>query len=238
MIPHKLFLSWLLYIIIVIFLFIISWYAGYLQIITANDPTYITYGIIVLFILTEIYMLSIHIIADKELNYITHINKLFENKENLSISKNDFKDMIPQSSVQKYITNLYDLKSPVNMNLLHAMADNLQNKNYGWFMSDLMIRLGLLGTVVGLIISFMPFIERAFTGGSFDPKQIQGIISELFQGIAAAFFTTAAGIIFGTFTSISSRIYDSGIHAITDKMTCITELKLKPLLENHNEKNQ
>lgn len=232
-VERKLFLCWLFYVVLVAFLAIIGWVAGFISIALKYDPTYITYGIILVYICSEAYQAMQITKLDSELEKLRRVESTISPHGGFDIK------MIPRGLLFDHIKNLGPIislcrKTNKKMDqtvLLDNLGDTIYAKNYGSFIGDFLIRAGLLGTIIGLVIAFLPFIEQAFSGTTtFDPGQIQSIITQLFRGVSAAFFTTAAGLICGTLLTISGRIYEAGIDKVLDKITVITETKIIPRL--------
>ena len=68
----------------------------------------------------------------------------------------------------------------------------IKEDNAGWFMSDIMITMGMIGTVVG----FIYMLSTCF--GSIDtsqPQTMQLALSKMSTGMGTALYTTASGLI-------------------------------------------
>lgn len=65
------------------------------------------------------------------------------------------------------------------------------NKFYdmGWFLSEIMMALGMFGTVIGLIL----MLSTSFVGS--DSSQMQGQLSEMWKHMGLALYTNAVGIV-------------------------------------------
>lgn len=232
---HRLFLIWLLYITIIGFLMVLGYNLGYLQIAIQKDLTYITYIIIAVYITSEMYTAFRIIQIDREIEKVKKVRSALEQIGEFNI------DLLPAGilnfHVQNIINQVKNKKHDINQRiLLDALHEELHNRNYGNYCGEICVRLGLVGTVVGLILAFLPFIDMAFNGGKFEPQLIQQIVTQLMIGVSAAFFTTASGLILGTFLSIGGRIYDSGADTLQDQITVVTETMIIPRLEERYER--
>ena len=77
---------------------------------------------------------------------------------------------------------LSKVTAPDELHVLEKRAD------VGWFAAEHFFSLGLLGTIIGLIIS---------TGGSLDSSMpTSDIVAGLKKGLNTAFYTTVCGIVF------------------------------------------
>ncbi|NJO61074.1 MAG: MotA/TolQ/ExbB proton channel family protein [Richelia sp. RM2_1_2] len=230
MITHRLFLVWLLYITVVTFLVLVGYDLGYIQMALKSDLTYITYFILLTFILSEMYT------AFRIFQVNREIEKAKKVRQHLLTTQSFRLDDIPEGILKQHIRNIMNLmqnkKHDINQRIiLDSLGDELNSWNYGNYLGELEVRLGLLGTVVGLIIAFMPFIEMAFAGTTFESSMIQQTVTQLMIGVSAAFFTTAAGLVFGTLLIVSGKIYDAGADNLLDQITIISETIVIPRLE-------
>ena len=63
--------------------------------------------------------------------------------------------------------------------------------NHGWFAADSVLKIGLLGTIIGFILMLAPIGELT----SFDAASLQGALTAMSAGMAVALYTTLAGLI-------------------------------------------
>ncbi|MGC6535678.1 MAG: MotA/TolQ/ExbB proton channel family protein [Parvibaculales bacterium] len=63
--------------------------------------------------------------------------------------------------------------------------------NHGWVASDSVLKIGLLGTIIGFILMLSPI--ASLTG--FDPGSLQKALAEMSGGMAVALYTTLSGLI-------------------------------------------
>jgi uncharacterized membrane protein len=61
----------------------------------------------------------------------------------------------------------------------------------GWFLSDVLLSLGMVGTVIGFIAMLTGFIDIDFS----DAESVQGLIAQLGYGMSTALTTTLVGLI-------------------------------------------
>jgi hypothetical protein len=62
--------------------------------------------------------------------------------------------------------------------------------NHGWFAADSVLKIGLLGTIIGFILMLAPIGE--LTG--FDAASLQSALAAMSAGMAVALYTTLAGL--------------------------------------------
>lgn len=63
--------------------------------------------------------------------------------------------------------------------------------NHGWFAADSVLKIGLLGTIIGFILMLAPIGELT----SFDAASLQSALAAMSAGMAVALYTTLAGLI-------------------------------------------
>ncbi|MFP6796304.1 MAG: MotA/TolQ/ExbB proton channel family protein [Pseudomonadales bacterium] len=90
--------------------------------------------------------------------------------------------------------------------LLSAFGDELANRHaIGHFVSDVLLKLGLLGTVVGFILMLLPVGEIE----DFDPSMMQRLLSAMSGGMAVALYTTIAGLVTSTLLKLQYHVVDT-----------------------------
>lgn len=99
--------------------------------------------------------------------------------------------------------------------LLEAMGDELSNRHaLGHFVSDLLLKLGLVGTVVGFILMLIPVGEM----DSFDPKVMQGLLAAMSAGMSVALYTTLAGLVTSTLLKAQYHLLDSSVAEMINRL--------------------
>jgi hypothetical protein len=72
------------------------------------------------------------------------------------------------------------------------MALFYKNSETGWFVSDMLLTLGMIGTVAG----FIYMLSTSFVDLSFDNvTSMQGVLAKMGKGMSTALYTTAAGLV-------------------------------------------
>lgn len=78
--------------------------------------------------------------------------------------------------------------------------------NYVWFASEVMITLGMIGTVAGFLI----MLNTAFSGLDVnDVRNIQQAISDMAIGMSTALVTTLVGLICSTLIKVQILVYEN-----------------------------
>ena len=111
--------------------------------------------------------------------------------------------------------------------LIDALAIRVRRPaQTGWLIADVMIKLGLLGTVVGFILML-----RSITGiEDVDIGTIQRVLADMSSGMRIALFTTLSGLIGGMLAAIQYRVAETGADELVATLTELAEVYVIPRL--------
>lgn len=104
--------------------------------------------------------------------------------------------------------------------ILEIYADQLRSPvEIGWFIVDLLIRLGLLGTIVGFIL-----ILRTLVSGPLpSADQIQTLLISMSGGMGTALFTTLAGLTTATLLGLQYMVLGRSVETLIASLIRINE---------------
>ena len=103
--------------------------------------------------------------------------------------------------------------------LLTAFADELANRHaLGHFISDALLKLGLLGTIIGFILMLKPLGEI----DQFDPSLMQQLLTAMSGGMAVALHTTLAGLVTSTLLKLQYHVLDGSAAELATRLTVVT----------------
>jgi len=85
----------------------------------------------------------------------------------------------------------------------------------GWFVSDLCLTIGMIGTVIGFIMMLSGFFTVDFS----EPATIQGLIKQLGSGMSTSLYTTLTGLICSALLKIQYFNLNQGIDRILAKLS-------------------
>ena len=106
--------------------------------------------------------------------------------------------------------------------LLTAFGDELANRHaIGHFVSDVLLKLGLLGTVVGFILMLLPVGEIE----DFDPSMMQQLLSAMSGGMAVALYTTIAGLVTSTLLKLQYHVVDTSAADLVTRLQVFVDSK-------------
>jgi hypothetical protein len=198
--------------------FLLGWIAKVYE----SDSSYLSYVISIVFL----FAWSISIYAALWLNKET--NKFNENINN-GIAK-DYYDLIKKKFSAKKSENLDH----------SLLANTLQAKIYLRirfisYVANLLILLGLIGTVIGFIIA-VGGLGDSLAGGQ-NLARVQTVLGQIVNGMGVALFTTLLGSIFGgIWLQLHYEILSSSVERLVINIIEKTESQIIPSLNNELEK--
>lgn len=199
---HTLLLLWVLLVTLIGFGLYMTWHKGLLQWIVMTDNTRICVVILIAFAVGSGLAGWRSFYLSKQAHYFEQIRSGFS----------DFK--LGQSICHDYLT--HPLAHPSEGQLMaEVMAERARGTHQvGWFVTGLMIKLGLLGTVVGFImmLSSLEGLEQL------DISDIKTLMQQMTQGMGVAMNTTLVGLIGSILLGMQFLLLDR--HA--DKLIAVT----------------
>ena len=106
--------------------------------------------------------------------------------------------------------------------LVAAFADELVNRHaFGHFLSDMLLKLGLLRTVVGFILMLLPIGEIQ----EFDPSVMRELLAAMSSGMAVALYTTLAGLITSTLLKLQYHVLDSSAADLATRLAVLVDVQ-------------
>lgn len=231
-------LKWLLLTGVTAFGFLAAWNFGVLQFMITNDQSYITLVILALFGVFSLVCLYLVVGVSRQTNaghrvkrQIDHHNTGFRVVEDRVLTSSG-EELLP-CKVTDHIRNLIiasQLQGGKHLDqtlLLRNLAENLKSRQgAGWFVADAMLKLGLLGTVIGFILMLQPISQLE----SFDVETLKNALSAMSGGMGVALFTTLFGLIGGMLLKLQYYLLDEGTMYLFNVATELTEVYVVSVL--------
>ncbi len=174
---------------------------GLLAVVLEGDKSQISTVIACLWIISSIYWLYLSKIISDERNSFENME--FKNKKLLvsrffnSLKKNEDKDV-----------------------LINAFESEFEKKiSYGVVASDVALKLGLLGTIIGFILMLKPIADLNSTS----PEDLKMALSSMSSGMAVALYTTITGLIVSTLLRIQFHFSATWIISLLNDLAFYTE---------------
>jgi hypothetical protein len=167
------FLHWLVLMGVVIFLSVVMWWRGAWQALNAADPTGITQ------LITVVFYIALFWCGARAWTLRTEMRALHTKTPAAQNWSSEYLSLLKNPSADR-----------------DALAELLTEKASGshetaWWFNGLLLKLGLLGTVVGFIL--MAFTVANFD--AFDVEKAQVLLRNMNRGMGVALLTTLVGLI-------------------------------------------
>ena len=85
----------------------------------------------------------------------------------------------------------------------------------GYMIVDILLKLGLTGTVIGFILMLLPIGEIK----DFDPQIIQQLLSKMSGGMAVALYTTLTGLVTSILLKLQYFLLDTSLTRILNYLS-------------------
>ena len=174
---------------------------GLLAVVLEGDKSQISTVIGCLWIISSIYWLYLSKLISDERNSFENME--FKNKKLLvsrffnSLEKNEDKDV-----------------------LINAFESEFEKKiSYVVVASDVAVKLGLLGTIIGFILMLKPIADLNSTS----PEDLKMALSSMSSGMAVALYTTLTGLIVSTLLRIQFHFSATWIISLLNDLAFYTE---------------
>jgi MotA/TolQ/ExbB proton channel family len=232
-------LRWLMFTGVSGFGFVLAWHYGLFHLMLASDKTYISAIITVLYVAVSLHCLARTVVIARELDSAQRVFAL------VSRGTRGFRvhgpDVItadgarlPPGQVTAHIRNLI-LKAGLQGGerldqtlLLRGLADALRGPNQlGAFASDALMKLGLLGTIIGFILMLAPIagLDAA------DRASVRSSMGLMSDGMAVAMYTTLTGLIGSVLVQTQYYMLDEATAKLFALATDLTEVFVVSVLE-------
>lgn len=240
---HHLLLVWLIITGLICFLIFVAWREGIFYLLLSSDRSKISVAILLLYFCVTVYCAIRVVYVSSQNNYFNQIRMLIIDQEILgAANSNDIMSItgdspLPDCLTTDYIDDLIDknrLYQEGNSATMKGDYDHIEYyasrlkspHDFGWFAADIMIKMGLLGTIVGFI-----FMLASITGiTDFDVVTMQKILGHMSSGMGTALYTTLAGLVFSVLTAIQYQILDHSADQLIEQMRHLTSVYIMPKL--------
>ena len=192
--------AWLLITGMILFGFFLLWQFDVLRLILDSDQTRLSIMIIGLFLLTCLYLgvSAWRLSSYKKILFNWGVSG--GKKFSISGAKGEW--------IQEHLILSEKAKSNdgLHSEALHARLVEKVHRghNLGWFAVDFLIRLGLIGTVIGFIL----MLSTVYKLQNEEVSALQELLSSMGAGMQVALYTTLTGISASLLLSIYCKVLD------------------------------
>ena len=230
-------LMWMIFTGLSVFAVFLLWRYGLIHLMLASDRTYISSLICVLYVITCGHCFWRTRAIAREAEVARSCRAILSRPDGAKVLKADVRGL-PGGLVTDHIRSLVQKAAAQPAGridqtlLLRALADRLRGSNgFGAFVSDALMKLGLLGTIVGFIIMLAP-IATLDAADKAAMKSSMGLMSD---GMAVAMYTTLAGLIGSILVRIQYYMLDAATQRVFSDAVILTETHVTPALERHHD---
>jgi hypothetical protein len=204
-----LFLSALIVLGLVTFGFFILANTGLLQLALASDRSMISWLILAIYTIASLHWLLRARILDQEYA----LCRGAEDRGSGAFAPT-------KAGIVSLVLNANNISPVERQQLLETVGDQLGNKHAaGHFVADLLLKLGLTGTVIGFILMLLPIGEIE----QFDPALMQQLLSAMSGGMAVALYTTLAGLVTSTLLKMQYYLLDSALTNLVNRLALLSQ---------------
>jgi len=115
-----------------------------------------------------------------------------------------------------------------NAELIEVYESKLKGaQDIGWFVSDVMIKMGLLGTIIGFIL----MLGSVANITDFDVTTMQKILSHMSTGMGTALYTTLAGLVCSMLSAAQYHMLDRSVDELIETTKHLTQVYVLPRLK-------
>ena len=232
------FLRWLLLTVVTLFGFWSAWRYGFIQLMVGADRSHITIVILGLYAVFSLHCLGLTMGISRDISrlhrvqaMISHGNNVYRLVDGRVVIADD--NSLIECTVTGHIRNLVtmsQLQGEARLDqtlILRRLADSMRyRQSVGWFVADAMLKLGLLGTVIGFIL----MLSSIQSIDSFDVETLKGALAAMSGGMGVALFTTLFGLVGGILLKLQYYILDEGTSYLFGLITELTEVYVVPVL--------
>jgi hypothetical protein len=234
-------LKWLIVIVLTAFGFLVLWYFGIVQTMVQLDRTKVSVVILGIFAVTSVHCMYQTFVVSRELVSTRRVREAITEADGQALSigpKGEVVTSLGQalepSVVTAHIRNLIRkgrISGSASFDqtlLLRSLADQLKaREKLGWFVSESLLRLALLGTAVGIILMLLPLAKL----NAFDVQSLRQTLTGMSDGMAIALNITVAGIATALLLKLEYYLLDQGIADLFREVTDVTEVYVIPTFE-------
>ena len=182
-----------------LFIFLLLNERGLLSVLLVQDYSFISRGILALYTVASLHVVWVAYRLSHELDYA-----------------GDALDPA-RGHVQRYFALLKNSEPENGIETEHILLTALEGRcrnrfSYGYVIADLMLKLGLLGTVIGFIFMLGSLTDLK----SIDINVMQTMLGEMSGGMKVALFTTLTGMSCGVLLNMKYHLLDWSVDNLLD----------------------
>ena len=238
-IEHNLLLKWLILTGLIGFSVIVAWNEGVILLLYSVDKSHISIAITLIYLLVTIHCaLRIYTISS-ETNLSKKVENIVKNEEKIILKTSgdqvlvNSKIKLPTCLMTEYIRDLCFRNNNISESNDSSLTSDLNDvynsrlkgpQEIGWFVSDMMLKLGLLGTIIGFIFMLGSVANIA----DFDVSNMQKILRHMSNGMGTALYTTLTGLVCSVLSAMQYHMIDRHADELIELTRHTTQIHVIP----------
>lgn len=239
---HALLLKWLVLTGLIMFALIIAWHQDIINMLFYVDKSRISWAISLVYILVTLHCAQRVYTLSLQTNLSKQVDDIIRKEEKLSISVDDedvrinSNTLLPPCFMTEYIRDIYYRnqnkagtdETGSNSDLIDVYENRLKGpQEIGWFVSDMMLKMGLLGTIIGFIFMLASVSNIA----DFDVSSMQKILRHMSNGMGTALYTTLVGLIGSVLSALQYHMLDRHADELIELTRHLTQVHVIPKID-------
>jgi MotA/TolQ/ExbB proton channel family len=220
-------LKWVLLMALIVMGAVVSYDYGLLSYLFEADRSKITVLITVLYVAFSGHCLWIMVELAREYRRALQLKAMLANATRLPD--------LPRGGglIDSYVADVIqsrehpsEVEGNAHLLIMSLGASFRRRTKIGIYGTDLLYKLGMLGTMVGFVMMLNSMGDLA----NFDVDTLRGALQKMIAGMAVSLLTTIAGLIGGILLRLEYNIADALVTDISQTAVSLTEVSLLPLL--------
>ncbi len=235
---HRVLLQWLIGFSLMVLSAFVAWSENLFAQLIKSDQSHLSAVILMLFLLVNLHVAAGVFRLSCERNQTEMIRQSLQQQVTLELRDHqglaNGNQTLPLSHASRHLRNLLmrlgkpgaaDDRNQVQAQLLHVLEQRVgANYRFGWILSDLMIKLGLVGTVIGFVI----MLGSVASLEQYDIQTMQDLLRTMSGGMRVALFTTLTGLGCGLLLGLQYQFIDHHAQALIADIEELTEIYVLP----------
>jgi len=220
-------LRWVLLMALIAVAAVVSYDYGLLNYLFGADKSKITVLIAVLYVAFSGHCLWILVELSREYRRALQLKDMLAHSTKVPA--------LPQGGglVDRYVSDVIrsrehpsEVEGNAHLLIMSLGASFRRRTKIGTYGTDLLYKLGMLGTMVGFVLMLNSMGDLS----NFDVDTLRGALQQMIAGMAVSLLTTIAGLIGGILLRLEYNIADALVTDISQTAVSFTEVSLLPLL--------
>ena len=196
----NIFIYWLYFISLIAISIYIFESHGFISTLLKDDISYIS-SIIIIILVYNSLSCGYYLYKLRDAMLIIESNTSSNLTNNFVDACNEYKELMSKKLDHKSVQDDFKIK-------LYEYVDN------GFFMSDILLKLGIVGTVIGFII----MLSSLSTIDEMNLSKMNNLLLSMSAGMKVALYTTLTGLVGSVLLSIQYNYFENKVNILINKV--------------------